>query len=557
MVDMTQVAYDVTTGEWNDSLTGDFLWSNVNIGEAISDVMTPFTWSVFQYGALRDFIEFQGYRSFGNIAGRIYFNISVLASLLYLIGKRDRDALAMIEGTLHVNLPERMEIPILPAPRRTLLSVLPGLIKIRWKQTQDVRGLPALLAANPAWCTAMRRRIQGARTAAELVSLWTEEIKPYSSRVWSAYLSGANHYADYATPLRRKLTGLAGPDDADALISGMSSQEELLASLGPLMGLSQMARGEMTRETYLEKYGHRGPHEFEFSMPRPAEAPAWIDQRWAEFEKSPVDVGALLAQRQAGFEAAWQRFRARYPRETGAMRRQIDGLAPRARLREAIRSEFGHVAWIFRTWALRAGEMAGLGDDVFFLAVDEVLALLSGKDTATAYIPARREAHAKYSALPPYPPIIRGRFDPFRWAADPGRRDDIFDAHGPVPAAALDSASPNAIAGAAGAAGKAEGLVRRLDSPEDGGQLLQGEILVTAQTNIGWTLLFPRAAAIVTDVGAPLSHAAIVARELGIPAVVGCTNATARLKTGDRVRVNGGRGIVEILEPVSGRRGGR
>jgi pyruvate,water dikinase len=52
---------------------------------------------------------------------------------------------------------------------------------------------------------------------------------------------------------------------------------------------------------------------------------------------------------------------------------------------------------------------------------------------------------------------------------------------------------------------------------------------------------------VITDIGAPLSHAAIVARELGIPAVVGCGNATTLLHTGDRVRVDGGRGIVEIL----------
>ncbi len=67
-------------------------------------------------------------------------------------------------------------------------------------------------------------------------------------------------------------------------------------------------------------------------------------------------------------------------------------------------------------------------------------------------------------------------------------------------------------------------------------------------TNVGWTPIFPRAAAVVTDVGAPLSHAAIVARELGIPAVVGCGIATTRLRTGDRVRVDGGIGKVEILE---------
>jgi pyruvate,water dikinase len=86
-----------------------------------------------------------------------------------------------------------------------------------------------------------------------------------------------------------------------------------------------------------------------------------------------------------------------------------------------------------------------------------------------------------------------------------------------------------------------------LRTPEDGGQLGDGEILVTTVTNIGWTPIFPRAGAVVTDVGAPLSHAAIVARELGIPAVVGCGNATTRLRSGDRVRVDGGAGTVEVL----------
>ena len=92
--------------------------------------------------------------------------------------------------------------------------------------------------------------------------------------------------------------------------------------------------------------------------------------------------------------------------------------------------------------------------------------------------------------------------------------------------------------------------MRIVYSPEEGEQLQLGEILVTVTTNVGWTPLFPRLAAVVTDVGAPLSHAAIVARELGIPAVVGCFNATSVLKTGDRVRVDGGRGIVESLESI-------
>ena len=70
---------------------------------------------------------------------------------------------------------------------------------------------------------------------------------------------------------------------------------------------------------------------------------------------------------------------------------------------------------------------------------------------------------------------------------------------------------------------------------------------MTTVTNVGWTPLFPRATAVVTDLGAPLSHASIVARELGIPAVVGTGNATMRLRDGDRVRVDGERGTVEVL----------
>lgn len=74
------------------------------------------------------------------------------------------------------------------------------------------------------------------------------------------------------------------------------------------------------------------------------------------------------------------------------------------------------------------------------------------------------------------------------------------------------------------------------------------EILVTSATNVGWTPISQRAAAVVTDVGEPLSHAAIVARELGIPAVVGCGNATTMLQTGVLVRVCGEQGTVELLE---------
>ena len=146
-------------------------------------------------------------------------------------------------------------------------------------------------------------------------------------------------------------------------------------------------------------------------------------------------------------------------------------------------------------------------------------------------------------ALPSYPALISGPFDPFAWAADPDRRTDLFLAGSALPAA-------ETITGFPGSTGVVEGTARVLAAADHGHLLQSGEMLVTSVTNVGWTPIFPRAAAIVTDVGAPLSHAAIVARELGLPAVVGCGNATMRIRTGDRVRVDGSAGVVEVLGPA-------
>jgi pyruvate,water dikinase len=197
---------------------------------------------------------------------------------------------------------------------------------------------------------------------------------------------------------------------------------------------------------------------------------------------------------------------------------------------------------VLRAFALRAAELTGLGDEVFMLSIDEIHHVLRGGPAPTTG--ERRAAYERYRELPRYPTLIRGRFDPFAWAADPHRRTDRYDATATGP----ENPPPGALTGFPGAAGVVEGPACVLGSVDDGAALQPDEILVTTVANVGWTPLFPRAAAIVTDVGAPLSHAAIIARELGIPAVVGCGNATALLHTGDRIRVDGSRGTIELLE---------
>ena len=535
----TLVGYDPITGVWNDSLTGDYLWSRNNFGEGRPDVMAPFTFSISDK-VWREISIVPGYSMAGNVCGRFYANVSVSVSVLMATGKSLDAAKEQMAGMLG-SVPEELEIPLVPLSRSAVLKALPKMIRLGMLEKQGAKRVPEYIATMPALCKELRQRIAETDTASALTDIWHKEIYPkLLTDIW--VVGGSAAPSENLMKFKRELAELVGESDANTLFSGLSSDEQMLASLGPVVGVARVVQGEMSRREYLDRYGHRGPCEAELSLPRPAEDPGWLDKQLAEYAKNPVDVDALLAKRRAEFKAAWQRLEKRYPKKAPKLRREIDKVGPAARMREAVRDEVTRFLWVERDWALRAGELTGLGEDIFLLTIDEVLDLLAGNDTATQYIPTRKETYTRYRELPPYPMIVRGRFDADQWAADPDRRNDIYDATAPVPSSTSDT-----ISGFAGAAGRVEGQVRVLDGPDQGDQFQPGEILVAVTTNVGWTPIFPRAAAVVTDVGAPLSHAAIVARELGIPAVVGCGSATTRLRTGDWVRVDGGQGTVEIL----------
>jgi rifampicin phosphotransferase len=538
----TLLGYDPATGECNDSLTGDYLWTNANVGEAVPDVMTPCTWSFVQIFIAQTMsaLFHLGYPPIGNIGGRLYMNMSLMASMLAAFGirgNRFKDLNEQVFG----RIPDELEVPLVPLSRwSTIRTTLLAALSIKWRMRQHSRLLPAFLARAPSQCDALHTRIRAATTPRELIELWKADLLPFFHESCHMLLAGARSRGNPALA-RRRLRKLVGEADANALMSGHGSSGNSLASLGPLLGLEQMALGKIDRATYSRQFGHRGPHEFEVSIARPGEDPDWIDRQLAGLRQAHVDVATLLARQEKVQVAAWERLRQRFPRRASAMHHLLDKMAPAARDRERARSEVVRIFWVLRAFALRAGELTGKGDAIFFLSIDEILALLGGDLAALAPVPARQTTYARYCALPAYPALIRGQFDPFRWAVDPRRRSDLFDSRGD------GTPADNAITGFPGAAGVVEGVVRVILTMEESERLQAGEILVTTLTNVGWTPLFPRAAAIVTDVGAPLSHAAIVARELGIPAVVGCGNATMRLHTGDRVRVNGAQGTVEVL----------
>ncbi len=114
--------------------------------------------------------------------------------------------------------------------------------------------------------------------------------------------------------------------------------------------------------------------------------------------------------------------------------------------------------------------------------------------------------------------------------------------------AAPDTGSASDLKGYAASAGVVEGVARVLRSINDFGEVQEGDILVCPVTHPSWSPLFSKLKAAVSDIGGTMSHMAIVAREYGMPAVVGTGAATKKIKSGQRIRVDGDRGIVTILD---------
>jgi pyruvate,water dikinase len=191
----------------------------------------------------------------------------------------------------------------------------------------------------------------------------------------------------------------------------------------------------------------------------------------------------------------------------------------------------------FREALLAAGrKLAEAGtlaeaDDVFFLHLWELKALGSGESRDWKALMAERRAI--------YTRELRRRRIPRMMLSD---GTAFYDAP-----SSGDSA--NSLSGSPVSAGTVEGVVRVVFDPH-GIQLLPGEILVCPATDPAWTPLFLAAGGLVMEVGGMMTHGSVVAREYGIPAVVGVSQATTRLQTGQRVRVDGSSGLVTVLESM-------
>jgi phosphohistidine swiveling domain-containing protein len=268
-------------------------------------------------------------------------------------------------------------------------------------------------------------------------------------------------------------------------------------------------------------------------------------------EPQPAPDHARLVEARQAAEAAAFKALARNPGRLRAFRRLLAETQHVVLVREEQVRDLT-IGWpVMRRAVIRIGEaLAARGviatpDDVFFLTRAEAIGALEaigdGLQPLTVDVARRRSTRDDQAKL--MPPLVVGRAS---------RVIQAFWDNLPRMVGAVRS--DNAlVSGAPASPGRATGPARVIRGPHEFDELQAGEILVAPLTAPAWTPLFNRAAAVVTDVGSAASHASIIAREYGIPAVVGCGDATSRLRTGMRVVVDGSRGTVEpAAEPPPG-----
>jgi phosphohistidine swiveling domain-containing protein len=255
--------------------------------------------------------------------------------------------------------------------------------------------------------------------------------------------------------------------------------------------------------------GHRGPGETELSNPVYADAPELLLRSALGSVHAPTPIATKPALRS--------------PLARAMVRVAVSAMERRERGRDASMMITYELRLTLREWGRRLAERGVLesADDVHYLSTDEIYCPPAGSRDLVTW---RRAERVRLAALD-YPVHFSQPWTP--------SADDVFVDDSPV------------ITGLSVSPGIARGRVRIMAGADD--DFEPGEVLVANVTDTGWTPFFGCAAAVVTNVGGVMSHAAIVAREFGVPAVVNTMTATQRLRDGQLVEVDGDAGTVRII----------
>ncbi len=557
------------------------VWSNLNVGEALPGVATPFTWSVagaFSEAGFRRAFSALGCRVpknarlVGNVHGRIYLNLTQFMRIAAQVPFLDPRTLVELGGG---GGGDALAGQVKDVSRRGFYARLPmtasRLFREQLRLDDDVQDFEAF--AEKQW------RAQSALDLAilpdEAVGRRLRDVQALLARTGTVMLTSASSTLGAHLALRMLLRRVASTQ-ADSLAQSLTSGIRDLESARPGIGIMHVAglarvepeaRAAIERETttgldaipegatrralqsFLELYGDRAVREAELSTPRWKEdARPVLRMLRAALRTDGDRAMGTIARAKAQADAEMARLVATLNIvEQTAVRHLVVRAQRAARLRERMRAWVTRVLGMLREAALDADRrllrrepeldadwraIAASGSpqaavrSVFFLTIDEVVGALRVPRTELA-------------------PVVRARRAEL--ARDQARPDPPGTFAGTPPPVVLPPMHGDVLRGLAASPGVVEGRARVLVSEDEMDSLQPGEILVVHSTDVGWTPLFLVAAGVVTELGGPLSHAAIVAREFSVPSVVNVPGATRAIRTGDIVRVDGDRGLVTTL----------
>ncbi len=574
---------------WNSEHCRDRLtiWANHNLRETMPYPHTPFSWSFWNYLVFPSMAAVMGQIDPGEspddvpsivdlVDGRAYFNANVMAGLMPMpmaiqlrLGRLLDAEVASICAELFRSgdlKPFRQARSVRGIAR--FLWRMPGQMLRKTKPTyawQQLRACQEEVASfskidlrilNEEQILALARYfaieniprsmdVLAAAMVAMPVLLLLSELLPrwgFADAV-PALMSGIRGNPTMETALALwDLAEKAGPE-----VRGVFAREPI-ARLPHVLGESGAGRQFLARMgEFLKAHGHRAVREFDFSCPRWREDPTFVYETIRNYLAHPVgqptprEHYARQVREHEEAKAFVERSLVRRPLRRRLFRWLIRVLEERLPLREAPKfytlMGMAHIRDLYLEVGRRmvARGVLERQEDFFFLSIPEVERIAKGELEAAwirEQIPIRRLEFARHMRADP-PLVVRSDGKP----------------------AVKATVGGDVLKGTPVSWGTARGAARILLDPGDGALLHKGEILVAPFTDPGWTPLFLTAGALVMEIGGIISHGAVVAREYGIPAVVGVKDATRLLRDGEMIEVNGATGEVRRLAALQSRPG--
>jgi phosphohistidine swiveling domain-containing protein len=595
-------ARPVTTVEEIGPAAGNgLIWDNSNIIESYSGVTSPMTFSFIRRAysiVYHCFAEVMGIDArtvranqevfenmLGLFRGQVYYNLFNWYRLVRLFPGFNYNK-SFMESMMGVREAARPDADV-PAPASGLQRYtveLPALLRLVGRSARNFFHIRRIVADFQAHFRAHYERWSAldfrAMPPHELAALY-REMEEKLLWEWKAPIINDFFVMVFYGTLKKLCVSWCG-DDSGSLQNDLICGEGGIESTEPtkmLLALAAQARQDqalrrlllersaedLAREVpanprfaefaagirrYLDLYGFRCVNELKLEEHSLKDRPAFLYQILRNYlaAEDPAGMDAAAMEQREGrirHEAEEKAFKAiRSAPRRWIFRRVLQNARLGVKNRENLRFARTRIYGLLRELLREVGEdfaEAGLldrADDVFYLTLDEVWDFTKGRSVTTnlkGLAALRREEFDAYRRMDP----PADRFETFGL---PYHRN-LFKGR---PQAAL-SAEPGVLRGTGCCPGIVTGAVKILRTPNEDARL-DGEILVAERTDPGWVPLYPSVSGLLIERGSILSHSAIVAREMGIPTIVGIAGLVGTLKTGQRVTMDGGAGTVRVEE---------